>query len=243
LRLDHVMALFRQWWVPAGLGSTEGGYVHYPLDDLMSVLALESERHHCLVIGEDLGTVPPEMREAMAERAVYSYRVVLFEKQDDGRFRQPREYPRRSIATVTTHDLPTLRGYWTASDIELRRCLTLYPNDEVCDLVRQERIHDRRALLDALAEQGVAVEGDAGDAGAFTEELADAIHIFLARTGSALVVLQAEDLAGMADPVNVPGTSDEHANWQRKMCTDLAEVFARERIQLLLRRVSAARHG
>ena len=89
LRLDHVMALFRQWWVPVGMGATEGGYVHYPLDDLMSVLALESERHACLVVGEDLGTVPPEMSHAMNERGVYSYRVLLFEKHGDGRFVEP----------------------------------------------------------------------------------------------------------------------------------------------------------
>ena len=127
LRLDHVMALFRQWWVPAGLGSTDGGYVHYPLDDLMSVLALESERHSCLVVGEDLGTVPPEMSHAMGERAVYSYRVLLFEKHADGSFIPPRDYPRRAIATITTHDLPTLLGYWSASDVELRRRLVAVP--------------------------------------------------------------------------------------------------------------------
>ena len=150
LRLDHVMALFRQWWVPVGLGATDGGYVHYPLDDLMSVLALESERHACLVVGEDLGTVPPEMSHAMAERAVYSYRVLLFEKSADGSFHRPDEYPRRAIATVTTHDLPTLNGYWSASDIELRQRLHLYPSDEVRQRVQRERVLDRAALLAAL---------------------------------------------------------------------------------------------
>ena len=89
LRLDHIMALYRQWWVPVGHGATYGGYVHYPLDDLMSVLALESERRSCLVVGEDLGTVPPEMSVAMGERAVYSYRVLLFEKHADGSFSRP----------------------------------------------------------------------------------------------------------------------------------------------------------
>lgn len=241
LRLDHVMALYRQWWVPAGLESTHGGYVHYPVDDLMSILALESQRHACLVVGEDLGTVPAEMCQAMAERAVYSYRVVLFEKHADGRFRQPWEYPRRSIATVTTHDLPTLMGYWTASDIELRRRLALYPDDEICNRVRQERIHDRHALLAALAEQGIATGPDGSASGDYAAGIADAIHVFLARTASALVVLQAEDLAGMPDPVNVPGTSDEHANWQRKMSADLAHVFACQRIQRLLHQVVEAR--
>jgi 4-alpha-glucanotransferase len=241
LRLDHVMALFRQWWVPAGLGSTDGGYVHYPLDDLMSVLALESERHSCLVVGEDLGTVPPEMSHAMNERAVYSYRVLLFEKRGDGSFIAPRDYPRRAIATITTHDLPTLVGYWSASDIELRRGLSLYPSDEMRVQVLEERVRDRHALLAALASEGLQVPGCDGSPDSYSIPLSRAIHVFLARTASALVVVQAEDLLGMADPVNVPGTSDEHANWQRKMSCDIGSMFADETVRMLLRDVHAAR--
>jgi 4-alpha-glucanotransferase len=241
LRLDHVMALYRQWWVPVGLESTDGGYVHYPVDDLMSVLALESERHACLVVGEDLGTVPAEMSHMMAERHVYSYRVLLFEKHGDGRFRHPGEYPRRAIATVTTHDLPTLKGYWTTSDIELRRRLALYPSDEVRSRVLQERIHDRAALIAALREQGLVAAHSGGADASFSAELAHAIQVYLARSASALVVLQAEDLAGMPDPVNVPGTSDEHANWQRKMSADLAEVFAEPPVGRLFADVERAR--
>ena len=243
LRLDHVMALYRQWWVPVGLESTLGGYVHYPVDDLMSVLALESERHHCLIVGEDLGTVPAEMSHAMAERAVYSYRVLLFEKHGDGRFREPHEYPRRAIATVTTHDLPTLRGYWSGSDIELRRRLELYPSDEVRARVAEERHHDRAALLAALDRQGLK-PGECGDVSApYADALADAVHVYLARSAAALVVLQAEDLSGMPDPVNVPGTSDQYPNWQRKMSEDLQVVIARDRVQRLFGAVSAARSG
>jgi 4-alpha-glucanotransferase len=243
LRLDHVMALFRQWWVPAGLGSTDGGYVHYPLDDLMSVLALESERHNCLVVGEDLGTVPPEMSHAMDERAVYSYRVLLFEKRADGSFIPPRDYPRRAIATITTHDLPTLLGYWSASDIELRRGLSLYPSDEMRLQVLEERVRDRHALLAALAAEGLQVNGCDGSPHSYSAQLSRAIHVFLARTASALVVLQAEDLLGMADPVNVPGTSDEHANWQRKMNREIHAMFVDETVRSLLREVDAARSG
>jgi 4-alpha-glucanotransferase len=246
LRLDHVMALFRQWWVPAGLGATAGGYVHYPLDDLMSVLALESERHGCLVVGEDLGTVPPEMSQAMNDRSVYSYRVLLFEKHGDGRFREPGEYPRRAIATVTTHDLPTLNGYWSASDIELRRRLALYPSDELRLQVLEERVRDRAALLAALAAAGLQVTGCDASSSSYSPELSRAIHVFLARSAAALVVLQAEDLIGMPHPVNVPGTSDEHANWQRKMSCDLDELFSRESVRGLLHEVHAARstsHG
>lgn len=243
LRLDHVMALFRQWWVPAGLGSTDGGYVHYPLDDLMSVLALESERHSCLVVGEDLGTVPPEMSHAMGERAVYSYRVLLFEKRADGSFIPPRDYPRRAIATITTHDLPTLLGYWSASDVELRRRLSLYPSDEMRLQVLAERIRDRHSLLAALGAEGIPVAGCDGSETSYSAALSRAVHVYLARTHSALVVLQAEDLLGMADPVNVPGTHEDHANWQRKMTCDTGVMFETDAVRTLLGDVHSARTG
>lgn len=242
LRLDHVMALYRQWWVPRATESTQGGYVHYPVDDLMSVLALESGLHRCLVVGEDLGTVPPGMSHAMGERAVYSYRVLLFEKHGDGRFREPAEYPRRAIATVTTHDLPTLLGYWSGSDIDLRERLGLYPSAEVCARVRQERQYDRESLLWSLECQGLKPAG-CHAAAPFDAALAHAVQGYLARSAAALVVLQAEDLAGMAEPVNVPGTSDEYPNWQRKMSADLREVFARAEVRRLFADVHAARGG
>jgi 4-alpha-glucanotransferase len=238
LRLDHIMALYRQWWVPVGRDAIDGGYVHYPLDDLMSVLALESERCSCLVIGEDLGTVPQQMRLAMEARSVYSYRVLLFEKHPDGRFRRPDEYPRRAIATVTTHDLPTLAGYWSGNDIELRERLALYPSEQARVHVVNERTSDREALLAALESEGLAREGRESLHG---EALSRAIHVFLARSASALVVLQIEDLVGMADPVNVPGTSDEHANWQRKMSCGLEEILASAAIRRVLDEVRAAR--
>jgi 4-alpha-glucanotransferase len=192
-------------------------------------------------VGEDLGTVPPEMSHAMGERAVYSYRVLLFEKHPDGSFRAPAAYPRRAIATVTTHDLPTLSGYWSASDVALRQRLALYPSDELRQQVLDERVRDRHALLAALAAEGLGVSGCDGSAASYDARLAWAIHVFLARSASALVVLQAEDLIGMPDPVNVPGTSDEHANWQRKMACSVEEIFARDDVRSLLRDVHSAR--
>ena len=243
LRLDHVMALYRQWWVPVGLGANDGGYVRYPHDDLMSVLALESERHACLVVGEDLGTVPPEMSHAMAERAVYSYRVLLFEKHADGSFLRPDEYPRRAIATVTTHDLPTLSGYWSSSDIALRVRLALYPSEESRAQVERERGRDRAALLAALTAAGLEPAERAASAGSFGDAFSRAVHVFLARSSAALVALQAEDLIGMPEPVNVPGTSDEHANWQRKMKCSVEEIFASAPVQDMLRGVQNARNS
>jgi len=241
LRLDHVMALFRQWWVPVGRGATEGGYVHYPLEDLMSVLALESAQHRCMVVGEDLGTVPDEMRHAMAEFAVYSYKVLLFEKHADGRFRRPGEYVRRAIATVTTHDLPTLRGYWAGRDLELRDRLHLFPGDDIRRHVYDERVRDRAQLLAALHDAGLdPAPGDAAEQG-FSESVAHAVQLYLARSAAGLVVLQIEDLLGMSDPVNVPGTSDEHANWQRKVSANVDEALGREAVLRLFADVRRAR--
>jgi len=169
---------------------------------------------------------------------VYSYRVLLFEKHGDGSFRRPDEYPRRAIATVTTHDLPTLAGYWSGNDIELRERLGLYPGEQVRLHVANERTSDREALLAALASAGLAPAGAEALRG---DALWRAVHVYLARSASALVALQIEDLVGMTDPVNVPGTSDEHSNWQRKMSCGLEDIFSSAGVRQVLDDVQAAR--
>ncbi len=227
LRLDHVMSLFRLWWVAAGDSPADGAYVHYPLNQLLTVVALESVRGACLVVGEDLGVVPDEMRRAMPEFGLYQYKVLLFEK-DGGRFRRPDEYVRRALATVTTHDMPTLRSYWEARDIELRRNLNLYPSPQIQDDVARERDSDRIALLAALEEQGLKPPHPASPHEPFTPALANALHIYLARTHTVLVALQIEDLLGMIDPVNVPGTDHEYPNWQRKLTADIEDMVTRQ---------------
>ena len=130
LRLDHVMALFRQWWVPRGFKSADGGYVHYPLEDLLGVVALESHRNQCLVVGEDLGVVPDEIRRALPQFGVYHYKVVMFE-QKNGEFVAPAGYMRHALAAVTTHDLPTLHGWWSGHDIDLWEKLGFYADASV----------------------------------------------------------------------------------------------------------------
>jgi 4-alpha-glucanotransferase len=226
LRLDHVMSLCRLWWVAAGDSPTEGAYVHYPLQQLLCVVALESARCACLVVGEDLGVVPDEMRRAMPEFGVYHYKVVLFEK-DGQRFRRPDEYVRRAIGTVTTHDMPTLRSYWEGRDIELRRTLNLYPTADIEAEVVRERALDRTALLAALDQQGLRPADPALPLQTFTAELALALHIYLARCNAALVTVQVEDLLGMVDPVNVPGTDRQYPNWRRKLSMDVEDMVAR----------------
>ena len=120
LRLDHVMALSRLYWIPDGNKPDKGGYVHYPLEELLGLLAQESRRNRCMVIGEDLGTVTPELRTALSRAGVLSYRPLLFEKDAAGEFRAPAAYPREALTCLSTHDLPTWRGFWEGHDVALR---------------------------------------------------------------------------------------------------------------------------
>jgi 4-alpha-glucanotransferase len=240
LRLDHVMSLCRLWWVPGGASPTEGAYVYYPLHQLLTVLSLESARNACLVVGEDLGVVPDEMRQAMPEFGLYHYKVLLFEKMD-GRFRRPDEFVKRALAAVTTHDMPTLRSYWEGRDIELRRRLNLYPSADIENEIVRERAHDREMLLSALRDQALNPAQPSTPFEPFTAELANALHLYLARSPTTLVALQIEDLLGMIDPVNVPGTDTEYPNWQRKLSADIEEMAARSDFAAQLAEIQRAR--
>ena len=242
MRIDHVMSLFRLWWVPAGESPTAGAYVHYPFHLLFAIVALESERHGCLVVGEDLGVVPDEMRTAMPQYGLYHYKVMLFEK-DGARFRRPGEYLPAALATVTTHDLPTLRSYWSGEDIQLRERLKLYPDEAIRARISAERTEDREALLDALRQAGLAPSLPAHGAEPFTAQLAAALHAYIARSTAALVSLQLEDLIGMTEPVNVPGTHAEYPNWQRKMSLGLEAIAARADVDADLAQVNRERGG
>ena len=240
LRLDHVMSLFRLWWVAAGRSPVDGAYVHYPLDLLLANLVLESERCACVVVGEDLGVVPDEMRRAMAEFGLYHYKVLLFQKIS-GRFRRPDEYERQALAAATTHDLPTLHAYWEARDIELRRRLNLYPSTEIENDVVRQRDLDREMLLVALREQGINPAHPNAPLEPYTEELGQALHLYLARSSAALVALQIDDLLGMTDPVNVPGTFAEYPNWQRKVTASIEDMAARGDLKARLADINRAR--
>jgi len=242
LRFDHVMALFRQWWVPDGQSPSNGAYVHYPMHMLMAALTLESKRHRCLVVGEDLGVVPDEIRAAMPEYGLLHYKVLLFEKLD-GRFRRPEEFEPRALATASTHDMPTLRSYWEGRDIDLRARLNLYPDPETRDRVAAERGHDRQLLLNALRDQSLLPQFPTQTTEAFAPALAESIHLYLARSASELAVAQIDDLLGMSEPVNVPGTYWEYPNWQRKLNADIEEIAVRADIAQFLDRFNAERNN
>jgi 4-alpha-glucanotransferase len=238
LRLDHVMSLFRQWWVPRGLKSAEGGYVHYPLEELLGMVALESHRQQCLVVGEDLGVVPDEIRRALPQFGVYHYKVVMFE-QLNGEFVPPADYVRHALATVTTHDLPTLHGWWSGHDIELWDRLGFYPDAESAARARQERAEARERLLRALRAEGLWPDDTLVPE--FSAELGRAVHVFLGRSRSGLVTVQLEDMIGMLEPVNVPGTSTEYSNWTRRMTASAADIFARADVRALAAAMCEAR--
>jgi len=222
LRIDHVMGLQHLWWVPAGKTPADGAYVRYPMDDLIGILALESHRHHCLVVGEDLGTVPEGFREAMTAANILSYRVLFFEQDGaSGEFLPSEGYPKLALAVVGNHDLPTLRGWWEGRDLELKAHLDLFPGgSEEAAGQCEVRSRDRSLLLKALKREGLLPSGEQPDAAT----LARAVHAYLARTPSILAMAQIDDLTGEADPVNMPTTSNEHPNWRRRLRMTLEEL-------------------
>ena len=246
LRIDHVMVLYRLWWVPAGRRSSEGAYVFYDLDDLMAILALESQRHRCLVIGEDLGVVPDAIRQAMPDFGVFSYRVFYFEWEDDGRALDPASYPRHALVTITTHDLPSLVSFWHGTDIALREQLKLYPDDALREAVARDRVRDRQAILEALHRQGLlpsAVSEQPASGASMSADLSSAIQAYLARSHASIMMVQPEDWLYMDAPVNVPGTSDEHPNWRRKLSLDLEDWLQSPAVKAVAGRISAERNA
>ncbi|MDQ1346287.1 MAG: 4-alpha-glucanotransferase [Pseudomonadota bacterium] len=221
LRIDHVMGLQRVFWVPADMPASEGAYVHYPFDVLLGIVARASGDHRCLVIGEDLGTVPEGFRERLFDAGVLSYHPLIFERDAEGQFRLPAAFAPQALVAAGTHDLPTLAGFWRGEDIEERIRLMLFPSDELRQRIATERDWDRGRLLWALERENLLPPGVDKDPAALPE-LSDAviaaIHAYLARSPSQLMVIQPEDCLGVREQPNLPGTLDhQHPNWQRKL--------------------------
>ncbi|WP_260291247.1 malto-oligosyltrehalose synthase [Sedimenticola hydrogenitrophicus] len=220
LRLDHVMGLMRQYWVPAGSPPAAGAYVAYPFADLLGILALESQRNQCVVIGEDLGTVPQEVRSALAAMQVLSYRVLIDAKTADGRLLPPADYPPQALAVLATHDMPTLSGYWEGRDILRRSELGLFATAEARHGQVIQRARERAELLLLLEQEGLLPEGvtvNSISLPAVSAAFAEAVYVLLARSPARLLMVQLEDLFGVADQVNIPATTTQHPNWRRKL--------------------------
>jgi 4-alpha-glucanotransferase len=206
--------------IPHGAPASDGAYFRFPLDAMLTVVAEESNAWRCIVIGEDLGTIPPDLRGKLAARGIWSYRVLIFERAPDGGFVGTDQYPGMALATFTTHDLPTFSGWIKGHDIAIRRELGIESETGA------ERENARERLGATLAHAGFNLEHD-GFA---------AVAGFLAATPSRLVAIGIEDVLGVVDQPNLPATVDEHPNWRQKLPVALEDW----RAQPLLREVAQA---
>ncbi len=235
LRIDHVMGLTRLFWIPDGGSGADGAYVAYPFKDLLGQLALESARARCIVVGEDLGTVPEGFREAMTEADMLSYRVLLLEREGRA-FKPASTYPARAVACVTTHDLPPLAGWWEAVDIRERVALGLLPANRHAG---DERDAERTALVEALAAEGSLIQPETGEPS--VNAVVASAYEFAAATSCDLALVQADDLAGMRTGVNLPGTDTERPNWRLRSPMTVETLLSGVTAQTILDRVRGKR--
>ncbi len=226
LRIDHVMRLFRLYWIPDEYDAGHGAYVRERAEELVRVLALESVRNRVVVVGEDLGTVEPEIRKTLERFGILSYRLFYFEKTKEGAFRPSATYPRQALVSSTTHDLPTLAGFWTADDVRARREAGVI--DEGGERQQFEnRQREKQAMLDVLFAEGlmpVSLPRRAIDYPELTGDLHNAAVGFLASTPSQLLAINQEDLTKEPAQQNLPGTTWQYPNWGRKMRFTLEEL-------------------
>jgi 4-alpha-glucanotransferase len=244
MRLDHAMSLVRLYWVPEGNDADQGAYVRMPADALFAVLALESQRAQCLIIGEDLGTVPDGFRERMRAEGLFAYRLLPFERRFDGQFKRPHEIDYQALVTAGTHDLAPLLGWWKGRDLDWREMLHLYPKPETAGHERHSRQEDRQRLVWALSEKGLIdpvfpidghLEPDQ------TKALCQSVHRYLCEAPTQIMMVQIEDLMGQEEPMNLPGTIDEHPNWRRRYANTVGELSRNENVQDIAKHLSQVR--
>jgi 4-alpha-glucanotransferase len=240
LRIDHALGLFRLFWIPNGMTPKEGAYVSFPSEDLLRIIALESVRNRTLVIAEDLGTIGENVRKALSRFRMFSYRLFYFERNyPDPSFLSPEKYPEMALCAVTTHDLPTLSGYWTGRDIEVRRETGKHPDNEQC--LQQTRERDKSLILAALKSEGVLPDEypfDTAMSSEMTPELCVAIYEYLARTPCRLMLVSLDDIIGSLNQQNLPGTIDSHPNWIQKTTLTLEDILEDNRFCELSRMLS-----
>jgi 4-alpha-glucanotransferase len=209
IRLDHVLGLKRLYLVPHGFAPDNGVYVQMPFEALLAATAQESEANACIVIGEDLGTVPQGFREKMAEWGIWSYQVMMFERDDHGAFRGADYYSPNALVTFNTHDLSTFAGWRSFGDLKLKRSIGIDPGES-----DDARWHALTMLDDVLRHHAI----DRNDI--------YAVASFLARTRSRLLAISLEDLLGVVDQPNIPGTVNEHPNWRQRLPVAVSDIAA-----------------
>jgi 4-alpha-glucanotransferase len=207
LRLDHVLGLKRLFMIPRG--GAGGTYVRFPFEPLLRVISEESHCHSCIVIGEDLGNVPEGFRDVLAQWGLWGCRVMLFEREHDGDFRVPAQYPAQTLASFNTHDLPSFRGWMEGHDLLVRKAIGVAPGES-----DEARAKSQAALRKALAQWAPAYDPD---------DIA-ALVAFLGATPCPLAVIALDDILGVRDQVNIPATVAQHPNWRRKLPVAIEEL-------------------
>jgi (1->4)-alpha-D-glucan 1-alpha-D-glucosylmutase len=239
LRLDHVMALLRLFRIKRGHTPADGLYHEYPFEELLGIATRQSYRKHCLIVGEDLGNVPHGFRERMEREAIFSYRVLLFEREPDGSFKYPPAYPAIALATATTHDVPTLAGWALGRDIDVRERIG-HASPEAAELQRNDRRVDASRLLETLRASQVLDDAafhathrnldERNSDGAAYGEFVRAAYAYLASSPARLVLVQLDDILGEVDQVNLPGTFVEYPNWRRKNTSTIEAIATDDRL-------------
>ncbi|NSX15475.1 4-alpha-glucanotransferase [Cupriavidus taiwanensis] len=258
LRIDHVLGLARMWLVPAGAPASDGAYLRYPLEDLLRLVALESWRHRAIIIGENLGTVPPELNAALSARGVLGIDVLWFQREaparqeapadaggvsgheaDAAAFLPPQAWPADAVATTTTHDLPTVAGWWAGQDLAWRDRLQLLAPGETLAQAQAGRARERVALWQALCDAGLC----RGAVAAPDHAPLDAVLAWVGAAPTALRLLPVEDLLGEVEQPNLPGTTSVHPNWQRRLDADVRAWFDTPALRARADAWRRGRHG
>ena len=232
VRIDHAMGVWQLFFIPLGRPAAEGTYVRFPIEDMLSTIAAQSNEFRTIVVGEDLGNVPEGFRDVMYAAGLQSYRILYFERHDHG-FRQPHEYPQDALACLSTHDLPTIEGWWRGADIDLRLKYRLI-DAHSADSQHESRHRERHQLAGDLVDAGLidragaekVLSMDLHGSPPLPEDFVAAVHRQLSRTASRLAAVRIEDLAGERQPVNLPGTVLEYPNWRRRLGADLDSLAA-----------------
>jgi 4-alpha-glucanotransferase len=228
IRIDHILGLYRLWWVPEGRSAADGTYVRYPLGDLLAILALEAVRADAVVIGEDLGTVPDEIRTALLASGVFSSRVVYFERtEDDERRLRADEYADQALASVTTHDLPTAAGWWADEAVRVQARLGLLGEATTLEAELARTAGEKAEMRELLVAEGV-LDPDTHE----PDALREALHAFLARCSARLVAVQPADAIGDLRQPNLPGTTDEYPNWRLPVAAPASGRTAAQAVSL-----------
>jgi 4-alpha-glucanotransferase len=223
VRIDHILGLNRAFWCPLD-DAAPGNYVAYPREEMLGIIALESQRHSCIVVGEDLGTVPEGFRERLSDWGLLGCAILYFEREGDS-FTPPGHYGEDKFASLNNHDFPTLKGFWEGEDFRWRAALGIGASRLEAD--RNARLHDRWLMLRRLEDEGLLPDGISPYAAPaeMSDDLAAAIHQLLARVKSSVVAVQLEDLLGLKGQPNVPGTTVEEPNWRRKLPVSIENLF------------------